>query len=450
MLLGGGRCYCGIRKEGERMDAQYVADRSLLRALLSQHPDWTNLTFAQATGRSLAWVKQWKARFRAEPDNPLVIWGKARAHPQPSRFPPHVIERILAIRDTPPESLQRTPGPKAILYYLPRSPGLHGLRLPRSTRTIWRILRTHDRILVTSPHQRQPVARPEPLTEIQLDFKDLVQVDPLTSEKHAHAVEVFDAVDVGTSLWLMGEPSAAYTADTIFAPLLHVLAEIGVPERVRCDRDPRFLGSTTMRDFPSPFVRFWYALGVQPLINPPRRPDLNAFVERLHLTVETEYRQPTRPTTLETVQQTLPLFRLHDHQERPHQGVTCGNRPPAIAHPTLPQRPRLPDQVDPDRWVESYHERCFARQVKRSGMVQLDGRTYYVGQLYAGTEVVAQVDATTAHVRFLAQQRVVRTSPLKGLVGQPMALSAFVTWCEHEARAMWRQQLMRHRLSHAG
>jgi hypothetical protein len=97
------------------MDAYYVADRRLLHALLTQHPDWTNLTFAQATGRSLAWVKQWKARFRAEPDNPLVIWGKSHAHPQPPRFPPHVIERILALRDAPPESLQRTPGPKAIL-----------------------------------------------------------------------------------------------------------------------------------------------------------------------------------------------------------------------------------------------------------------------------------------------------------------------------------------------
>jgi hypothetical protein len=226
------------------MNAHYVADRSLLLALWQQHPEWTNPTLAQATGRSLAWVKKWKARFRAHPDDPDVIWGRTSASSTAAPFAPRVIEQILAIRDTPPEQLQRTPGPRAILYFLPRSPEVHGERLPRSTRTIWKILRAHDRI---PQHRRRPHGaqeRPEPLVELQLDFKDVVQVDPLASTKQAHAVEVFDAVDVGTSLWLMGEPSATYTAATVFAPLLHLLQQIGLPERVRFDRDPRFLGST--------------------------------------------------------------------------------------------------------------------------------------------------------------------------------------------------------------
>jgi hypothetical protein len=55
---------------------------------------------------------------------------------------------------------------------------------------------------------------------------------------------------------------------------------------VRFDRDPRFVGRTSRRAFPTPFLRFWYALGVQPVVTPPRRPDLNACVERLHATVE--------------------------------------------------------------------------------------------------------------------------------------------------------------------
>ena len=36
------------------MQARYVADRSLLLSLWLQHPDWTALTLAQATGRSVA------------------------------------------------------------------------------------------------------------------------------------------------------------------------------------------------------------------------------------------------------------------------------------------------------------------------------------------------------------------------------------------------------------
>ncbi|HEV2460400.1 MAG TPA: integrase, partial [Ktedonobacterales bacterium] len=106
--------------------------------------------------------------------------------------------------------------------------------------------------------------------------------------KQAHAVEVFDVVDVGTSLWLMGEPSAASTAETVCGPLLTLLERIGLPERVRFDRDPRVLGGTGMHDVPTPFLRFWSARGVQPVVNPPHRPDLNACVERLHGTLARE------------------------------------------------------------------------------------------------------------------------------------------------------------------
>ncbi len=133
------------------MNAHYVADRSLLLARWHQHPEWTNPTLAQATGRSLAWVKKWKARCRAHPDDPDVIWGRTRASSPAAPFAARVSEQILAIRDTPPEQLQRTPGPRAIRSFLPRSPAVHGERLPRSTRTMWKILRAHDRIAQHRP-----------------------------------------------------------------------------------------------------------------------------------------------------------------------------------------------------------------------------------------------------------------------------------------------------------
>jgi hypothetical protein len=70
------------------MPTQLVVDRSWLRALLRDHPVWTNATFAQATGLLVAWVKQWKARFRADPDNPDVIWGKPRSATASAVFSP--------------------------------------------------------------------------------------------------------------------------------------------------------------------------------------------------------------------------------------------------------------------------------------------------------------------------------------------------------------------------
>jgi hypothetical protein len=434
------------------MQARYIADRSLLLSLWLQHPDWTALTLAQATGRSVAWVKKWKARFRSAANPADAVWGRSHLPARGPRVSAAVVEQILAIRDEPPEQLHRTPGPKAILYYLPRTPGLEGERLPRSTRTIWKILRAADRIAHQPRRPHHPQDRPEPLVELQLDFKDVVQVDPLVSAKQAHAVEVFDAVDVGTSLWLLGDPSASYTAETVFGPLLTLLERIGLPERVRFDRDPRFLGSTGLREFPTPFLRFWYALGVQPVVNPPHRPDMNAFVERLHGTIEREYRQRLLPGSLEATCESLPLFQHHYNTERPHQGRSCGNRPPAVAHPQLPVRPRLPARVDPDRWLAVYHERCFARRVRANGSVLLDDREYYVGSHSIGQEVVAQLDATTRQVRFLDHQRTVLTiKPLRGLVGEELSLEAFVRWCELEARTLWRRYLSaQHEFRHAG
>lgn len=424
------------------MGARIIADRSLLLSLWLQHPDWSNPTLAQATGRSVAWVKKWKARFRAAPHPEEAVWGRSHLPAPRSRFSAAVVAQVLQIRDEPPEHLHRTPGPKAILYYLARTASLEGEQLPRSTRTIWKILCTADRIARRPRGDHQSSERPEPLVELQLDCKDVVQIDPLVSAKQAHAVEVFDAVDVGTSLWLMGEPSASSTAETVFGPLLTLLERIGLPERVRFDRDPRLLGGTGMHDFPTPFLRFWSALGVQPVVNPPHRPDLNAFVERLHGTLEREYRQRTRPNSLETTRESLPLFQQHYNTERPHQGRSCHNRPPAIAFPQLPLRPPLPTRVDPDRWLQAYHERCFARRVKGNGSVQLDEQAYYVGRRYAGQEVVVQLDAPSQQVQvFDSQRRLLAVKPLRGLVGAELSLEAFVVWCEKEARARWRRYL---------
>lgn len=67
------------------------------------------------------------------------------------------------IRLLPPEGLQRTPGPKAIRYYLPRDADLRerGCRLPPSTSTIWKLLIRLGLRASTPPIKHQP----EPLHE---------------------------------------------------------------------------------------------------------------------------------------------------------------------------------------------------------------------------------------------------------------------------------------------
>jgi hypothetical protein len=132
------------------MQERWIADRAMLQQLIQKHPEWTQQELANWIGRSLGWVKKWVKRLReAPPGDTSVLFGKpfGRKTPYPQTDP--VVEAcILAIRDAPPENLKRTPGPRAILYYLPRDPSLQECAeiLPRSTRTIWKILRRNDRI----------------------------------------------------------------------------------------------------------------------------------------------------------------------------------------------------------------------------------------------------------------------------------------------------------------
>jgi hypothetical protein len=63
------------------------------------------------------------------------------------------------------------PGPRALLYYLPRDPELQAAHvpLPRSSRTIWKILHTTGCLVTRSKESPHPNELREPLEEIQMD-----------------------------------------------------------------------------------------------------------------------------------------------------------------------------------------------------------------------------------------------------------------------------------------
>ncbi len=155
------------------MEAVYYAARANFRRLLKEQPAWTRQHYAQAVGMSVGWVKKWIKRLQeAPPEDEAVLHSQSRArqHP-PECISQVVVDRILEMRDQPPEGLGRTPGPKALLYYLPRDAHLaaSGERLPRSSRTIYRILQQAGRIAHRLPHVQEPQERPAPMSHWQLD-----------------------------------------------------------------------------------------------------------------------------------------------------------------------------------------------------------------------------------------------------------------------------------------
>ncbi len=163
-------------------EAQLIMQRASLRWLAQQHPTWTQQELALTLGKSLAWVKKWLKRLReAKPTDVMVLHARSRERLTPPASiarPPAVVQRILEIRESPPENLQRVPGPEAILYDVHRDLELRkaGVRLPRSQTTIWKILRRFGCMAQEHRRKPKPLQRKHPGEEVQLDLKDATTV----------------------------------------------------------------------------------------------------------------------------------------------------------------------------------------------------------------------------------------------------------------------------------
>jgi transposase InsO family protein len=421
------------------MEAQWQADRSMLRTLLRTQPLWTQRDYAQTIGRSVDWVKKWAKRLRAAPPDDVAVLrsqSRARTHPPP-RLSQTVIDRLLEIRSAPPAPINRIPGPKTIRYYLQQDPELraHGVRLPRSTRTIWQILRQYGRI-ADRHHDHHPVPRPAPLTVWQLDFKDVSTVPAEPDGKRQHVVEVLDTVDSGTSILLGAQVRPDFTMETALRSVAELVQQDGLPTAITIDRDVRFVGAPRQRDFPSPFVRFWLCLGVAVTVCPPHRPDKNPFVERYHRSFEYECVRIYRPHDLETAMAVTAAYQRFYNDERPHQGLSCQNLPPRVAFPMLPTLPPVPARVDMDRWLYAYDGHSFVRKVKANGRVVVANTSYYVKAALAKQHVALRIDAELGQFVVEADGREVQRLAIKGLGVGRLPFTKFVEHLCAEARTL--------------
>jgi transposase InsO family protein len=421
------------------MEAVYYAARANLRRLLAQNPSWTRQQYAQAVGMSLGWVKKWLKRLREAPaQDETVLQGQSRARKQPpERISQVVVERVIALRDQPPQGLGRTPGPKALLYYLPRDAELaaSGERLPRSSRTIYRLLREAGRIPPRWRHQPEPRERPAPMSQWQLDFKDASTVPAQLEGKRQHVVEVLNTVDMGTSLLVQAQVRADFTAETTLAEVASLLRTHGCPQQLTFDRDVRFVSSPHGSDFPSALLRFCHCLGVAVRVCDPHHPQQNGFVERYHRSYQEECLAVQRPTSLEEVRAVTEQFQQHYNFERPHQGRSCGNRPPRTAFPSLPELPAVPEVVHPDRWLQVSDGLHLVRTVRRNGTVSIDRRDYYVGYALAGQQVALHLSAQTRSWLVINGTQRLKSLPLKGLSAVALPFEQFVQLMMQQARA---------------
>ena len=327
----------------------------------------------------------------------------------------------------PPSGLGRTPGPRAILYYLNREEALKGLRLPKSTRTVHRLLQENGRIASRFPTMTEPLERPAPMQHWQLDFKDASSVPADPHGKKQHVVETLNIIDKGTSVLVARCVRTDFTAETALAAVAQTFAEQGLPTSITLDRDTRWVGAPQGSDFPAALVRFCQSLGVTVLLCDPHHPQHNGFVERYHRTLTQECLRLHRPKTLEEVRQVTEAFAVHYNWQRPHQGISCGNRPPRVAFP------HVPDLVNPDAWLSRVKGQHLVRRVNRQGFVKVDLYPYYISSKLAGQQVTLAIQATEQSLQVVYPQEYRRSLPLKGLHQRALPYQEYLALMQREA-----------------
>jgi hypothetical protein len=432
-------------------EADLVAKRAALRWLVQQHPEWTQQDLADMLAMSCSWVSKWLRRLRqADPTDVLALHSRSRARLTPPfsiASQPAVVQRILEIREAPPENLRRVPGPEAILYFVHRDPTLKaaGVRLPHSQTTIWKILRQAGCIEQGRRRKSRPLELRQPGEEVQFDLKDASSVPADPEGKRQHVVEIANFVDAGTSIWLHREVRSDFTAETLFEVMIQFFCQHGLPGMFTFDNDPRLVGGPRGRDFPSALVRFLWCLGVIPNVIPPHRPDKNASVERFHRSLGQECLQVHRPGTLSQVAERTEAYLAHYNRERPNQARSCGNQPPRVACSDFPTLPKVPETVVTLRWLSQVHQQAFARTIRTDGKLTINREDYYVSRSLAGQRVTCWVNAPEKCFDIWQPEGRIKSIPIKGLHGQTMPFEAYGTLMKQEARSEYQQYLRTHR-----
>lgn len=317
-------------------------------------------------------------------------------------------------------------------------------RLPRSTGTIWKILDQHQCIVRQPKSKTFLFDRPEPMDTWEIDFTDVSGAKAQHDKKYIHQVEAFAVVDRGTSILVDLQVSDDYQAQTALAAMASTLIQQGLPKRIVFDRDPRFIGSWSADDFPSAFMRFLMCLGIDVEVCPPQRPDLKPFVERYFRTLNIECIRVKHPANAKQAREIFDDHRFIYNHKRPNQSKACRNLPPYKAFLELPRLSHIPEMVDPDYWLDHYHNRLYKRRVDHSGRVQIDKHRYYIQRKLAGRYIVCKLNADHRVFNVIVDGKMIKTVPLKGIYDEPMLFGDYLEMMMKEAETH-RKRLSRNR-----
>jgi hypothetical protein len=238
-------------------------------------------------------------------------------------------------------------GLDVLLLHMTRRPSLAGKRLPRRTALYNYLKPFYPRL---RPDYRGRTSRPSPaVTDVQavhqrwqMDFKGRERIAPEGQVAPWLVCDEFSHAPLAGIIYTKrtGEPKAGLTYRDLQANLRQVFSQWGLPDQLRMDRDPLFVGSSRL-EWPGTLLLWLAGLGVTPVINRPHRPTDNAHVERLGRTWNEQVASGADGLDKRGLQARTDHAWADRRQHLPSRNPHCAGRPPLVALPEL-ARPRRP------------------------------------------------------------------------------------------------------------
>jgi hypothetical protein len=286
---------------------------------------------------------------------------------------------------------------------LQRDPALHGKRLPGRTAMHCYMRQFYPRLYEHRGRRvKRPVSEQERAEKVhecwQMDFKgpenlgDVGYVSPLLICDEYSSAQLLSQVYAGAR----SRPHA--DTDNIQAQLRYAFTRWGLPQYLRMDRDPLWVGSTRL-EWPGRLLLWLVGLGVRPVINRPFRPTDNAQVERCGRVWREQVALGTKCGTLTEVQALTDAAQADRLAHLPSRNKHCQGKAPLTACPELltPLRPyavsREADLFDMQRVYHYLAEWEWERKVDAQGRISVANHNFPVSQQHAQQMVNLCFDA---------------------------------------------------------
>lgn len=302
-------------------------------------------------------------------------------------------------------------GLDVLLLHMRRRASLAGKRLPKRT-TLYTYLKPfYSRFRERRLRVKRPKMKVMDVQTVhqcwQMDFKGKVQVADQTAVQPLNVCDELTSTPLGCIVHACpkGQRSGLTSRD-VQADLREMFTQWGMPEQIRMDRDPLWVGSTRL-EWPGVLLLWLVGLGVTPVVNRPYHPTDNAQIERGNRTWNEHVYLGNEQVTAQELQRLADQAWQDRREFLPSRNPHCHGQAPMVAHPELrhPKRPYTKGQeaelFDMKRVYTYLSQWEWERKVDTTGCISLNDHNRRISKDHVGQVVKVHFDPEST--MFVAQ-----------------------------------------------